>query len=62
MMLTITVDRGLDDPVYEQVAQQVRQFVASGALEPGTTLRRTIETEPRCLNAVTRNRPNSCFP
>jgi len=38
MMLTITIDRGLDDPVYEQVAQQVRQFVASGALEPGTAL------------------------
>jgi len=38
MMLTITIDRGLDDPVYEQVAQQVRQLVASGDLAPGTTL------------------------
>jgi len=38
MMLTITIDRGLDDPVYEQVADQVRRFVASGALSPGTPL------------------------
>ncbi len=37
-MLTITIDRGLDDPVYEQVAHQVRQLVASGALPPGTAL------------------------
>ena len=37
-MLTITIDRGLEDPVYEQVADQLRQFVASGALTPGTTL------------------------
>lgn len=38
MMLTLTIDRGLDDPVYQQVADQVRQFVASGALGPGTAL------------------------
>lgn len=38
MMLTITIDRGLDNPVYEQVADQVRQLVASGALDPGTSL------------------------
>jgi len=38
MMLTITIDRALDDPVYEQVAAQVRQFVSSGALDPGMAL------------------------
>ncbi len=37
-MLTLTIDRGLEDPVYEQVADQVRQLVASGALSPGTAL------------------------
>jgi DNA-binding transcriptional regulator YhcF (GntR family) len=37
-MLTITIDRGLDNPVYEQVADQVRQLVASGALGPGMPL------------------------
>jgi DNA-binding transcriptional regulator YhcF (GntR family) len=37
-MLTLTIDRGLDDPVYEQVANQVRRLVASGALVPGTAL------------------------
>ncbi len=37
-MLTINIDRGLEDPVYEQVAHQVRQLVASGALAPGTAL------------------------
>ena len=37
-MLTITIDRTLDDPVYEQVAAQVRQLVATGALDPGTAL------------------------
>jgi|TARA_Y100000310_G_scaffold327428_1_gene393779 DNA-binding transcriptional regulator YhcF (GntR family) len=38
MALTLTIDRTLEDPVYEQVAGQVRQLVASGALSPGTTL------------------------
>lgn len=38
MMLTITIDRSLEDPVYEQVAAQVRQLVASGAMSPGTAL------------------------
>ena len=38
MMLTITIDRGLDEPVYTQVAHQVRQLIASGALSPGMTL------------------------
>ena len=37
-MLTLTIDRGLEDPVYEQVADQVRSLVASGTLAPGTTL------------------------
>lgn len=38
MMLTVTIDREQEDPVYEQVADQVRHFVASGALAPGMTL------------------------
>jgi len=37
-MLTITIDRDLDDPVYRQVADQIRRFVAAGDLEPGTPL------------------------
>lgn len=37
-MLTIAIDRGHADPVYEQIAQQVRTLVASGELEAGTTL------------------------
>jgi len=37
-MQTLTIDRGLDDPVYEQVADQVRRLVASGALVAGTAL------------------------
>lgn len=37
-MITLTIDRSLDDPVYEQVADQVRQLVVSGALSPGTAL------------------------
>jgi DNA-binding transcriptional regulator YhcF (GntR family) len=37
-MLTLTIDRSLDHPVYEQVADQVRRLVASGALAPGTPL------------------------
>ena len=38
MMLTITIDRGLEEPVYAQVAHQVRRLVASGALGPGMKL------------------------
>ncbi|MFC1575519.1 GntR family transcriptional regulator [Gemmatimonadota bacterium] len=38
MMLTVTIDRGLEEPVYAQVAHQVRHLIASGALPPGTTL------------------------
>ena len=37
-MLTLTIDRSLEVPVYEQVADQVRRLVASGALAPGTAL------------------------
>jgi len=37
-MLTLTIDRGLRAPVYEQVAHQVRRLVAAGTLAPGTTL------------------------
>jgi len=37
-MLTLTIDQGLPDPVYEQVAHQIRALIASGALEPGRAL------------------------
>jgi DNA-binding transcriptional regulator YhcF (GntR family) len=37
-MLTLTIDRGLDEPVYEQVANQLRRLIASGVLGPGTAL------------------------
>ena len=37
-MLSITVDRGAGDPVYEQLAEQIRRHIASGSLRPGTTL------------------------
>jgi len=37
-MLTITIHRDRDEPVYAQVARQVRQLIASGALVPGMTL------------------------
>lgn len=37
-MLTITIDRGVGEPVYAQVAHQLRQLIASGALSPGMTL------------------------
>ncbi len=37
-MLTLTIDRSLMNPVYEQVADQVRRLVASGALGAGTAL------------------------
>ena len=38
MMLTITIDRGLEEPVYAQVAHHVRRLIASGDLGPGVTL------------------------
>lgn len=37
-MLTLSVDRGIEEPVYEQVANQVRRLIASGAVPPGTML------------------------
>ncbi len=37
-MLTLTIDRSLDDPVYEQVADQMRRLIASGALGLGVAL------------------------
>ncbi len=37
-MLTLTIDRGHDDPVYEQVAAQVRRLIAAGELDPGMAL------------------------
>ena len=37
-MLTVTIDRSLKVAVYEQVASQIRQLIASGVLVPGTTL------------------------
>jgi len=37
-MLTLTIDRDHADPVYEQVAGQLRRIVASGALAAGTAL------------------------
>ena len=37
-MLTITIDRGQEEPVYAQVAHQLRQLIASGSLPPGTAL------------------------
>lgn len=37
-MLTLSIDRNLEVPVYEQVAEQLRRLVASGALAPGIAL------------------------
>ena len=37
-MLTLAIDRKGEAPVYEQVADQLRQLVAGGALDPGTLL------------------------
>ena len=37
-MLTLSIDRRNEAPVYEQVADQVRRLVASGALDAGTGL------------------------
>jgi GntR family transcriptional regulator len=37
-MLTLTIDRSLENPVYQQVADQLRWLVASGALSAGTGL------------------------
>jgi DNA-binding transcriptional regulator YhcF (GntR family) len=37
-MLTISIDRSIEYPVYEQIADQVRQLIATGALAPGAAL------------------------
>jgi DNA-binding transcriptional regulator YhcF (GntR family) len=37
-MKPVTIDRGLDRPVYAQIADQLRRLVASGDLRPGTPL------------------------
>jgi len=37
-MVTLAIDRELRTPVYEQVADQVRQLIASGELVPGAML------------------------
>lgn len=37
-MNTITIDREHGDAVYAQVAEQLRQLIASGALGPGTAI------------------------
>ena len=37
-MVTLTIDRSRDDPVYEQVAGQLRRLISSGALRAGTPL------------------------
>lgn len=38
MALTLTIDRNLDVAVYQQVADQLRRLVATGALKPGAVL------------------------
>lgn len=37
-MKAITIDRDLGDAVYAQVARQIRQLIASGALPPATAI------------------------
>lgn len=37
-VLTVTIDRDLDLPVYAQVADRLRQLIAAGELEPGASL------------------------
>ena len=36
--MMIAIERSLDEPVYEQIARQIREFVASGDLSPGARL------------------------
>ena len=36
--LVIQIDRDRDEPAYEQVARQIREAIATGALRPGTIL------------------------
>ena len=37
-MMILTIDRRLEDPVYEQVANQLRGLIASSTMPPGTQL------------------------
>ena len=37
-MMTLSIDRGGEAPVYEQVADQLRRMIASGDLPPGAPL------------------------
>ena len=37
-MVTLAIDRDHDDPVYAQVADQLRRFISSGSLKPGAPL------------------------
>jgi DNA-binding transcriptional regulator YhcF (GntR family) len=37
-VLTVTIDRDIEAPVYEQVADQIRLLIASGELGPATPL------------------------
>lgn len=37
-MLTVCIDRTLDQPVYDQVADQLRRLIAGGTLEAGAAL------------------------
>ncbi len=36
--MTVLVERDSGEPVYEQIARQIREKVAAGGLEPGATL------------------------
>lgn len=36
--MMIEIERSLEEPVYEQIARQIRECVASGELPPGTPL------------------------
>jgi DNA-binding transcriptional regulator YhcF (GntR family) len=36
--MMIVIERSLEEPVYEQIARQIRECVASGELSPGTPL------------------------
>jgi len=36
--MMLVVERSLDEPVYEQIARQIRERVTSGELPPGTSL------------------------
>jgi len=37
-VMMVVIDRSSDEPVYEQIARQIRECVTSGELPPGTPL------------------------